>query len=208
MQSVSATRGKVADECLTVCSRVVDNHSLPAVRLLHLKSSGHLSAVTICENVHEGGPTPVVALITAMLIGIALTALVIPIAKRRPVGTPLTWGEAMVASVYTFFLFIWFYGIIPHLWLTWADNELNWRPDKLLFGPGDVIKPQAFGGWFPVTVSYQTIRDIIAVLIYVVFLGAQIALWVWWQKRDKRAAAASTVAVATSDYGRPLVRKS
>ena len=58
------------------------------------------------------------------------------------------------------------------------------------------------------TISYQTIRDIIAVLIYVVFLGAQIALWVWWQKRDKRAAAASTVPVVTSDYGRPLVRKS
>jgi hypothetical protein len=114
----------------------------------------------------------------------------------------------MVASVYTFFLFIWFYGIVPHLWLTWADNELNWRPDKLLFGPGNVIKPQEFGGWFPMTISYQTIRDIIAVLIYVVFLGAQIALWVWWQKRDKRAAAASTAVVATSDYGRPLVRKS
>ncbi len=150
-----------------------------------------------------------VALITALLIGIALTALVIPFAKRRPVGTPLTWGEAMVASVYTFFLFIWFYGIIPHLWLTWADNELNWRPDKLLFGPGDIIKPQAYGGWFPMTVSYQTIRDIIAVLIYVVFLGAQIALWVWWQKRDKRAAAAAaaSVEVVSSDYGRPLVRK-
>jgi hypothetical protein len=57
------------------------------------------------------------------------------------------------------------------------------------------------------TVSYQTLRDIIAVLIYVVFLGAQIALWVWWQKRDTRAAAAESTAVVTSDYGRPLVRK-
>ena len=148
-----------------------------------------------------------VALITALLIGVALTALVIPVAKRRPVGTPLTWGEAMVASVYTFFLFVWFYAIIPHLWLSWADNELNWRPDKLLFGPADVVKPQALGGWFPMTISYQTLRDIIAVLIYVVFLGAQIALWVWWQKRGTRAAAAASTEVATSDYGRPLVRK-
>ena len=148
-----------------------------------------------------------VALITALLIGIALTALVIPFAKRRPVGAPFTWGEAMVTSTYTFFLFVWFYGIIPHLWLTWADNELNWRPDKLLYGPGSVLKPQEFGGSFPMTVSYQTLRDIIAVLMYVVFLGAQIALWAWWQNRDKRAAAAVSTAVVTSDYGRPLVRK-
>ena len=58
--------------------------------------------------------------------------------KRRPPGTPLTWGEAMVASVYCFFLLFWIYGVVPHLWLAWADNELRWRPDKLLFGPGEL----------------------------------------------------------------------
>ena len=118
-----------------------------------------------------------VALVTALLILVVLCSLVVPMSKRRPVGTPLTWGEAMVASVYAFFLMFWAYGVIPHLWLTWADNELQWRPDKLLYGPGGLLKPQTQGGFFPMTISYQTLRDLIAVGIYVVFLGGQMALW-------------------------------
>ena len=150
-----------------------------------------------------------VAFIASVLVAVLLTALVIPVAKRRPVGTPLTWGEAMVASVYAFFLMFWVYGLVPHLFLTWAGNELGWRPDKLLFGPGAVLKPQSLGGFSPITITYQTLRDILAVLIYVVFLGAQIGLWVWWQNRGKRAAAAeSAQTTTTSEYGRPLVRKS
>ena len=150
-----------------------------------------------------------VAFIASVLVTVILTALVIPVAKRRPVGTPLTWGEAMVASVYAFFLMFWAYGLVPHLWLTWADNELGWRPDNFVVGPGGLLKPQALGGWSPITITYQTVRDVLAVLIYVVLLGGQIALWFWWQNRGKRAAAAETSqASATSDYGRPLVRKS
>lgn len=150
-----------------------------------------------------------VAFIASVLVTVLLTALVIPMAKRRPVGTPLTWGEAMVASVYAFFLMFWVYGVVPHLFLTWADNELGWRPDNILLGPGGILKPQSLDGWNPITISYQTLRDIAAVLIYVVIFGIQIALWIWWQNRGKRAAAAETAqASATSEYGRPLVRKS
>lgn len=147
-----------------------------------------------------------VAFVLSILITVALAALIVPMAKRRPVGTMLTWGEAMVASFYAFFLMFWAYGMVPHLWLTWADNELNWRPDKLLFGPGAILKPQSLGGVSPITVNYQTLRDILAVLLYVVLLGVQIFMWIWWQKRGTRAEAASTE-VVSSEYGRPLVRK-
>ena len=150
-----------------------------------------------------------VALVSALIILVVFSSLVVPMAKRRPVGTPLTWGEAMVAAVYSFFLMVWAYAIIPHLWLSWSDNELNWRPDKLFFGWGSIVKPQTLGGWFPVTISYQTLRDLIAVGIYGVFLTGQILLWSYWQNRGKRATAAmtTTAAVVESDYGRPLVRK-
>ena len=149
-----------------------------------------------------------VAFVGSLLVTIVLTALVVPMAKRRPVGTPLTWGEAMVASVYAFFLMFWAYGLVPHLFLTWAGNELGWRPDKLVYGPFNILQPQATDGWLPVTITYQTIRDIIAVLIYVVFLVVQVGLWIWWQNRGKRAEAASKASeLVTSDYGRPLVRK-
>jgi len=154
----------------------------------------------------------VVALIASLLVTFGLLALLLPAAKRYPIGAPFTWGEAMVASVYAFFLMFWVYGVVPHLWLTWADNELKWRPDVLLseyewFG---VVKlgfmaSQADGGNVPVTINMLHIRDIIAVLIYVVFLGGQMALWSWWQKRGQSDAV--TTDLATSDFGRPLVKK-
>ncbi len=148
-----------------------------------------------------------VALVTSLLITIGLLLILIPVAKRRPIGTPVSWGEAMVASVYAFFLMFWVYGVVPHLWLTWADNELKWRPDNLVFGPFNLLQPVSEGGaWFPMTISYQTLRDLIAVGMYVVFLGVQMYLWTWWQKRGTKAAATSAELV-TSDYGRPLVKK-
>lgn len=153
-----------------------------------------------------------VAFISSLLLTGALLALLKPVAKRYPIGTAYTWGEAMVASVYAFFLMFWVYGVVPHLWLIWADNELSWRPDALLFEyewPGGLtlgfFEPAATGGWFPVTINMLHIRDIIAVLIYVAFLGGQIALWAWWQQRGTKDTKA--IDLTTSDFGRPLVRK-
>lgn len=146
-----------------------------------------------------------VAFVASLLLTVALTALVPFYAKRRPVGTPLTWGEAMVAGTFVFFLMFWVYGMVPHLWLTWADNELQWRPDNLIVGPWNILEPQAMGGWFPVTLNYQVLRDLVAVGIYVVFLVLNVAAWVWWNNRGKRAEAAK--AIPTSGYGRPLLRK-
>ena len=143
-----------------------------------------------------------VAFVSSILVTIALLGFVPYYAKRRPVGTPLSWGEAMVAGTYAFFLMFWVYGVVPHYFLTWADNELNWRKDNIVFGPFDVLKPQALDGPFPMTISYQEVRDLIAVGIYVVFLGAQIALWAYWQGRGDR----KTSEVVVSDYGRPLVK--
>lgn len=147
-----------------------------------------------------------VAFVTALLIDVALILLVIPVSKRRPPGTPLTWGEAMAGAMYGFFVMFWTYAMIPHLWLTWTSNELGWVPAKLFTGPFGILKNQKNGGWFPLTITYQTVRDILVVGIYVMALAFQIWIFAWWQNRAKRAAAVP--AITTSDYGRPLVRKS
>ena len=149
-----------------------------------------------------------VAFVLSLIISVIGVAVIFPYRKRRPVGTMLTWGEAMVSATYVFFLFFWVYGVVPHLWLTWADNELGWRPDKLLLGPAEILKPQSMGGWNPITLNYLVLRDLIAVGIYVVFLGINIWLWAVWQNRGKKAASDAAVpAVVESDFGRPLVRK-
>lgn len=148
-----------------------------------------------------------VAFVTSSLIGIiGIVAVVVYGKTRRQPGDPLTWGEANLAATYTFFMMFWWYGVIPHQWLTWADNELNWRPDRLLFAVGDILKPQAEGGWLPFTLNWLHVRDIVAVLIYAVGLGLQIWIWAWWNDREKKATAQAAIE-PTSSYGRPLVKK-
>jgi hypothetical protein len=147
----------------------------------------------------------VVAFVTALLITVVLVGAAMWYGSRRPVGKPITWGEAMLAGTFIFFVMFWAYGMVPHLWLTWADNELKWRPDKLLFGPGDIVKPQKFDGWNPITINYQTLRDLIVVGIYAIFLGFNIFAWAWWNDRGKHREERAKE-LETSDYGRPLVR--
>lgn len=151
-----------------------------------------------------------VAFITSILILVGIVTIAMRVGRKRRVGAPYTWGEAMAAGTFTFLGFFWAYGLVPHLWLTWADSELKWRPDAFLFDYPfwgvklAFFKPQDQGGWFPMTVSMQTLRDLLAVLIYIGLLGFNMWLWGWWQNRDKQKAGA---VVATSDYGRPLVKK-
>ncbi len=132
------------------------------------------------------------------------------VGARRPLGTPVTWGEAMVASAYVFGLMLLAYGIVPHQWLTYADNELLWRPDKLLVGisSAGVVwgnDSKALGGTGRILINYQAIRDIVATVLYIVFLGGQMYLWSVWQKRGRKKP--GDVEEARSRFGRPVLRK-
>jgi hypothetical protein len=129
-------------------------------------------------------------------LGLCVAAIVAYARRRRP-GAPLTWGEAMAAAVFVYLTMFLAYGIVPHQWLAWADNELNWRADKILYGPGDLVAK------LPFTMTYQVLRDIIAAGLYVVFLGGMVVLWSMWQNRGKTKPAELPV----SSYGRPLVKK-
>ena len=145
-----------------------------------------------------------VAFVLSILIAVAITGGIVAYAKRRSVDTPTTWGEAMVGSLVVFFLMFWVYGVVPHQWLTWADNELNWRVDKILEGPGGIFRSQQDGGWSPIRLTYVVLRDLIAVGIYIGALGANIALWSMWQKRGD---AQVDKAPERSAFGRPLVKE-
>ena len=134
----------------------------------------------------------------SILALVAGAALIVWYSKRRPVDQPLTWGEAMVAAWVIFLLMFVAYGIMPHQWLTFADNSLHWRKDKLLYGPGAVLHT-----YLHFTISYEALRDLVAVLLYVVALGVQIALWSMWQNRGKE----KPKELPTSAYGRPLVKR-
>lgn len=137
-----------------------------------------------------------VALVVSTVILLLGLAVVMAYMGHRPVGASLSWGEAMAASAFVFFLMFFAYGVVPHQWLTLADNELNWRADRFVFGPGDIIDR------LPFTITYRVVRDIVAAGIYIVFLGGQIVLWSMWQNRGKVRPAE----IETSSFGRPLVK--
>jgi hypothetical protein len=143
------------------------------------------------------------AFVVSFVVTVLLTLVAVPFGKRRPVGKPLSWGDAMAAAVYCFFVMFLAYGVVPHQWLTWVQNELGWRADKALIGPGGILKPQSRGGWFPFDINWLQIGDLLVVHIYVFFVALQCIMWAKWQRRGKNV----TTEVATSTYGRPLVKK-
>jgi len=144
------------------------------------------------------------AFLASFAASIVLALAVIPYGKRRPVGTPLSWGEAMIAATYAFFVMFLAFGIVPHQWIDHADKNLGWNKDNIIEGPGGILKPQSMGGWNPITLQYEAVRDIVVVMIHAIYFGLLIFLWSWWQKRGQ---APASTELETSSYGRPLVKK-
>lgn len=181
-----------------------------------------------CDRFHEGlseeglEGEPVVAFLFSVILAGAMIGVVLLVGKRRAPGTPLTWGEAFVAGVWVFALLFVIYGVVPHQWLSWADNALRWRSDKigLPLGPfggalkavglkSQIQKNLLFPNGIPLPnghfiITAQALRDIVAAVLYGVFLVGQIILWLWWQNRGKKPAERPAL---VSAYGRPLVRK-
>jgi hypothetical protein len=135
-----------------------------------------------------------VAFIATLVVGFGGVLAVLFYGRRRPVGAPLSWGAAMAAATFAMFLFFWWYGVIPHQWLTYAESELGWRADSLLLEPTGVQ---------PLTVTYEALSHIVAVVIYGVGIAIHVGMWVIWNDRAKP----KPVTVPASRYGRPLVRK-
>ena len=145
-----------------------------------------------------------VAFLFSFFLSTGMALLVIPYSKRRPKGKPTTWGESMLASVYVFAAMFIAFGVVPHQWIDHSDKNLGWTKNKIIYGPFDLLKPKAMGGHFPFTASYEAIRDIVAILIHVWYFGLIIVLWGKWQKRGETA---TSTELATSTFGRPLVKK-
>lgn len=145
-----------------------------------------------------------VALVTSTLVSILMGFGISWYARRRPAGTPTTWAEAMLGAVYCFFLMFLVFGVVPHQWLTLAENEWSFRADRIWDAWG-LITAKSRGGWFPFEITYRVISDSVAAIIYIIFLGVMTYYFTVWQGRGDRAKARA--AIGTSAYGRPLVKR-
>jgi hypothetical protein len=139
----------------------------------------------------------VVAFVASVLVSVLLIGGGVLALKRRPAGKPTSWGEAMVGATYTFGTLFWVFGVVPHQWILWADADLGWTVDRFMVGPGDVLEN------LPFVVPYSALRDIVVVLIHVVYVAIAVIYAGAWQNRGKSEPVVET---STSDYGRPLVR--
>jgi hypothetical protein len=163
------------------------------------------------------------AFLTSILATVVLVGGFFWYARQRPPGKRLTWGEAFVAAALVFLTALMVYGVVPDKWLRWADGELKWRSDKIGIPLGPFYKPLhdwlgigSNGVWAPnglkffgvgkIILTAEVLRDIIATVIYGVGLGLHGYMWLWWQKRGKKAE--KPALEKTSAYGRPLVRGS
>lgn len=169
-----------------------------------------------------------VAFFGSFLALIIAGALVFLYGRHRKVGTPITWGEAIVGGIALFGIMFLAYGIVPDLFLRWADGKtLNWRSDAIGIPAGPINKilskkwnSHYYSGernvFFPngvtffgrgrVKIDKQKIRDLVAATLYIVFLGVHMFAWTAWQKRGKKAGDKAAIE-PVSTYGRPLVKK-
>ena len=142
---------------------------------------------------------------------VILVVLMVPvmIALRKPKSDkPTTWAQAMAGSVYVFALFLLAYAVIPHEFITFCDKYLQWGKDKYVIKSTTQFPLVHSWNW-PVSIDAQSVRDILVVTIYVVFFGANIALFVKWQDRKTKPEDTDEkpVVVGRSRFGRPLKAK-
>lgn len=144
------------------------------------------------------------AFIVSFVAAIVLSLAIIPYGKRRPVDKPFRWGDAMLGATYIFGVLFLAFGIVPHQWIDHADKNLGWSRDKLLIGWGGFLKPESQGGWNPITLQYEAVRDTVVVILHLIFFVLFVYLAIWWQKRGD---AKQKELPAASTYGRPLVKR-
>lgn len=139
-----------------------------------------------------------VGVAVAYLIGLGVVGYLM---TRPKPDRPLTWAKAMLGAILLTALIVVAFGMLPHEWLTFADAQLKWGRRDLYFFQT-----------YPVKVSKQAVRDIIATGIYGVNFGMLVVGWIAWQRRDelqarrreRRATRPEPVPAGTSAFGRPV----
>lgn len=134
-----------------------------------------------------------------LVVGVGIALLLI---KRPKPDRPATWAECMGGAVGVFGLFTLAYGIVPSEWLVFATGYLNMSTDRFVKWPLDHF----------VKFPFSAVRDIVAVLIYLVAIGVNLWLFKKWQERSTVEPAGDTAETrevepaGTSRFGRPLRR--
>lgn len=147
---------------------------------------------------------------TIILAGIAVLTvhLMLMVASRKErdyTEDPATWAECILGAVGAFALMTLAYAIVPHEWLTFANADLEWGDSSKFVFTSDMDILGFIPIHYPFALDYPALRDIVVTLIYVVFLGLNLKLFVMWQQRNEVPAETDEAAPSKlSRFGRPL----
>ena len=171
-----------------------------------------------------------------IFLTVAMTAVMYLWARRRQPGTPLSWGEAIIAAMFVFAYMLIIYGVLPDAWLRWCNGPLRWRSDKIGVPAGVLGNFKFFGahirllhngrkylGFIPYDkgvlwpkgitffgrgkVNFNA-QDMGDIGATVIYGIVTVANVKGWLWWQKRGkAAAATPELTTSAYGRPLVKR-
>ena len=142
-------------------------------------------------------------------VGLFVIGLIIVfVLMRRPKpDRPSTWAECLAGALGVFAMMTLAYAVIPHEWITFSDDYLQWDTTVFVFRSGQDVFGLGIVNW-PFNFDKHNIRDIIVVLIYGIAIVLNVALFVMWQKRGQPKPEVEEAAPKKSRFGRPLRRRS
>ena len=161
---------------------------------------------------HLGFLAPNGRLIWSLLITFVMIGLVFAKMRKPKPDRPTTWAEAMSGAIYTYALFLLMFAIVPHEFITAADKFWRLSTNRYIIKSTTAIPFNKSWNW-PFSIDLQHgVRDLLVVVIYLIFFGLTIAGFVMWQKRPTAAQAAEAaerpaVDAGKSRFGRPLKAK-
>jgi hypothetical protein len=113
----------------------------------------------------------------------------------------MTWARATVAAMISWLALLFFFGIVPSEWLTYAQTELKWSAQTVA-----LVIPSILVLGNTIEISYAVLKDSISMGYHIVMLGVGAVLAVQIQKIKEGRPPSAQPSEQKSPYGRPLVK--
>lgn len=131
----------------------------------------------------------------------ATTATLVGAAMLWVLNQRMTWARATVAALIAWIALVFYFGMVPSEWLSYAQTDLDWSTQSVA-----VTIPRFLVLGNQVDISWGVIKDAISMGYHIVMLGASAVFAIQLQRiKDGRPASAAPVE-KKSPYGRPLVK--
>ena len=131
----------------------------------------------------------------------AVTLALVGGAMLWVLNQPMTWTRATVAAMLAWIGLVFYLGMVPSEWLTYAQTQLDWSSQRIAL---------TIPAWLmlnnTVEISWAVVRDSIQMGYSLGMLGVAIVLGIQIQKMKDGRPASAAPAELVSPYGRPLVK--